>query len=110
MGMWNCAANSSWLNPSALRITFTCGVRFIRLRSSDVSGFASGSAIAAAWRSASVMASKRVQSISDRVRRFGAFFVIDTLLIRFGSSRRDDADSVVANGVYHEQQAASAIP
>ena len=49
------AANSSCVNAKARRMIFAWGVRFIRLRSSAVSGCASRSARAAASMAAAVM-------------------------------------------------------
>src|SRR5467141_60651 len=61
--MWKVAANCSCDNFNARRTILTSGTRGARSHSSSVIGRASGSAIAAACRSASVMASMRLQSI-----------------------------------------------
>src|ERR1700719_5213956 len=57
------AANSSWVSPSARRNVLTRGTRRAFANSSGVIGRASGSAIAAAWTSSSVIASTRAQSV-----------------------------------------------
>src|SRR5271166_4038751 len=77
---------------------FRRGVCFMRANLSGVSGCASGSASAAAWISASVMASARLQSCL-------VFIVIPPTLIGFCQPCRDDANSLPPQGVSDEQQA-----
>src|SRR5580700_4702047 len=80
---------------------FTCGVRFMRRKSSGPSGCASGSLSAAARRCSAVMASKRAQSCSGVLL---LVFVVLSLLTGFGSSGRDDSNRVSSHGVGDEQQ------
>src|SRR5262245_7672004 len=103
--MWNRAANSSWLRRNALRMTFTCGTRFIRLKSSGVSGCASESARAAAWRSSSLIASARLQSCRARfpLVRSAVVFMVLASLMGLGKSSRADANSAASVRVGHEQ-------
>ena len=69
-------------------MTFTCGVRFMRFKSSGVSGLASGSFMAAAWRSASVMASDRLESCLNSSVLFMVFS-----LFEWGSALRARYDA-----------------
>src|SRR5665213_1005714 len=102
-GMRNRAANSSCDSFNARRITRTRGVRFMRFMSSGVSGRASGSLEAAAWRSAAVMSSKRLQSCwgtSDAV------FMVLSSFMRFGSSGRNDSCALAPHREGDIEQAA----
>src|SRR5437870_5810441 len=85
---------------------FTCGVRFMRLRSSSVSGRASGSLSAAWWRSASVMASKRLQSVLEGLPRSDVVLVVSAFFMWLGSACGDDANGTVTQGVGHVEDPA----
>src|ERR1700740_442652 len=88
--MWNRAANSSWLIPSARRMTLTCGVRFIRTRSAGESGRLSGSLLAAASTSSGVIERRGRSVIFDEV----------VILLMLGcAARRDDPEMTASLGV-----------
>jgi hypothetical protein len=70
-------------------MTRTCGVPVIVARRSGVGGCASGSASAAAWISASVMASARVQSCF-------VFVMVPASLKGFGQPRRDNTNGIAS--------------
>src|SRR5262245_41065927 len=100
--MWNRAAKSSWLRPSARRMIFTCGVRFMLFMSSGCSGWASGSFTAAACRCRAVMASNRVRSCRGSL---ADLFVVLASFMGCGSSRRDETDFLASQGVGDIQHA-----
>src|ERR1700730_3527333 len=79
-------------------MTRTCGVRVIVARRSGVRGCASGSASAAAWISASVMASARVQSCF-------VFVMVPPSLKGFGQPRRNDTNGIASHGINNTQKA-----
>src|SRR5215510_1326691 len=93
------AANSSCVSPSARRIIFARGMRFMRLKSSGVSGFASGSASAAAITSASVI-------VRNGSRLLPVFLEVVVLLIFGCSSGADNTHPLPALGVGHKDQGA----
>src|SRR5262249_26491004 len=98
--------------PRARRMIFTCGVRFMRCMSSGRSGWASGSAAAAACRCRAVRASNRVQSCWGGL---AVLFVVLASFMGVSSSRRGDAGFFACHGVGDIQhtvahQAKSDIP
>src|SRR5262245_47415957 len=74
-------------------------MRFMRLKSSGVSGFASGSASAAAITSASVI-------VRNGSRGLPVFLEVVVLLILGCSSGADNADPLPALGIDHKYQGA----
>src|SRR5258707_2184497 len=80
-------------------MTRTCGVRFIRLKSSGVSGCESGSLRAAACRSSSLIASRRLQSCLA-----GVLLMILASFIGLRRARRDDANAIVSHRIRHQQE------
>src|SRR5271157_1948678 len=71
----------------------------MRVKSAGVSGFASGSASAAARRSSAVIASSRLQSW------LAVLLMVLPLLKRFRPSRRDQANALVSHCVNDDQEA-----
>src|SRR6266545_8207834 len=69
---------------------FERGVRFIRFISSSVSGLASGSLMAAACFSASLIASRRLQSCLVAVAFLPVLFMVPAPLMGLCFSRRND--------------------
>jgi hypothetical protein len=68
------------------------GTSGMRGRSSSLIGLQSGSAIAAAWRASSDIASALLQSIPDS--GFPVCVMIQLSLEGFGKARHDDADAI----------------
>src|SRR5262245_60590441 len=102
MGIWNVAANCSCESFSARRITLTSGTRGARAHSSSVIGRASGSAMAAACRSASVLASPRLQAIL-RLPLL-VLFMIAPSFPWFRQAGRDDPNPLPALCVNHGKE------
>src|SRR5271166_1856515 len=80
----------------------TSGVRFMCASRSGVRGCASGSASAAAWRSASLIASKRLQSCL--VGLVVVFMVLPSL-IGLRAPGRNDTDRLASHRVADKEQA-----
>src|SRR5215470_9204015 len=83
---------------------FARGVRFIRFMSSSVRGRLSGSLRAAACFSASLIASRRLQSWFDDVVFLAVLFMVSASLVWFCFTCRDNPDFLVSQHVRNDQQ------